>query len=43
MNIAQKGVTVGKAATNVATAVAKTAVSEVKKEIDSHKSNSGES
>lgn len=43
MNIAQKGVTVGKAATNVATAVAKTAVSEVKKEIDSHKSNSDES
>lgn len=43
MNIAQKGVTVGKTAANVATTVAKTAVSEVKKEIDSHKSNSDES
>lgn len=43
MNIAQKGVTVGKTAANVATTVAKTAVSEVKKEIDNHKSNSDES
>ena len=40
MNIAQKGVTVGKTAANVATTVAKTAVSEVKKEINNHKSDS---
>ena len=40
MNIAQKGVTVGKTAANVAMTVAKTAVSEVKKEINNHKSDS---
>lgn len=40
MNIAQKGVAVGKATANVATNVAKTAVAEVKKEINNHKSDS---
>lgn len=36
----EKGLAFGKATANVATKVAKTAVSEVKKEIDNHKSNS---
>lgn len=40
LKVAEKGVTVGKTAANVATTVAKTAVSEVKKEINNHKSDS---
>lgn len=37
--IAEKGMTIGKATANVATKIAKTAASEVKKEIDNHKSD----
>lgn len=40
LKVAEKGVAVGKATANVATNVAKTAVSEVKKEINNHKSDS---
>lgn len=40
MKVAEKGITIGKVTANVATKVAKTAVSEVKKEIDNHKSDS---
>lgn len=40
MKVAEKGVAVGKATANVATNVAKTAVAEVKKEINNHKSDS---
>ncbi len=42
MKVAEKGVTIGKATANVATKVAKTAVTEAKKEIDDHKSNSNQ-
>lgn len=40
MKVAEKGLTFGKATASVATKVAKTAVTEVKKEIDNHKSDS---
>ena len=40
LKVAEKGVAVGKATANVATNVAKTAVAEVKKEINNHKSDS---
>lgn len=40
--VAEKGVTIGKATASVVTKVAKTTVSEVKKQIDDHKSNSGQ-
>ncbi|HFI0510102.1 TPA: hypothetical protein ACGO5E_002097 [Streptococcus suis] len=40
MKVAEKGLTFGKATASVATKVAKTAVTEVKKEIDTHKSDS---
>ncbi|MEG3267800.1 hypothetical protein [Streptococcus suis] len=40
MKVAEKGLTFGKATASIATKVAKTAVIEVKKEIDTHKSDS---